>query len=526
MATNVFLDAMVPRANFAAIDEDKNLAGSLVASLSIETLKKEGFLVPNLRKPDFQRETNHWVPEQISTFVKSFLDGDLIPSIILWKSNSHIFVIDGAHRLSALRAWIEDDYGDGDLSRKFYNNKIPKQQLEIAEKTRKLVTKNVGSFKLLQAINQNPDTHPADFIVRAKNMATNTLIVQWVQGNAEKAETSFFKINKKGTPLDKVEEKIIKYRKRPAAIAARCIVRAGSGHKYWSAFDANTQTEIEILSQELFTTLFHPEIDTPIKTLDLPLGGTSSTVDALDIIMDLIEYCNTKEVLENTDDDKDGFATVAAMQSAKKIIERITSNSAGSVGLHPAVYFYNHKGSHSKFMFLAIVSLFSEKIQNNDSNFFVKFSKGRAASERFLLANKAIVSQIISITGSKNRVETLKKMFITIFDLSLIHSEIPLKEVMDAIGFSGSAILEKSQDNQGTFSKETKNEIFLKQSLQNAMACTICSGLMDVSKSSHYDHKVPKYFGGSSSADNGQMIHPYCNTALKNQQDMAQKAKE
>jgi hypothetical protein len=28
----------------------------------------------------------------------------------------YIFVIDGGHRLSALRAWMEDDYGDGTIS--------------------------------------------------------------------------------------------------------------------------------------------------------------------------------------------------------------------------------------------------------------------------------------------------------------------------------------------------------------------------------------------------------------------------
>jgi len=66
-----------------------------------------------LRKPDFQRETNHWSPEQVVTFIASFLDDELIPSLILWYSPSYIFVIDGGHRLSALRAWMNDDYGIG-----------------------------------------------------------------------------------------------------------------------------------------------------------------------------------------------------------------------------------------------------------------------------------------------------------------------------------------------------------------------------------------------------------------------------
>ncbi len=52
-------------------------------------------LVPLLRKPDFQRETNHWTSVQVVSFLESFLDNELIPSIILWQSESYVFVIDG-----------------------------------------------------------------------------------------------------------------------------------------------------------------------------------------------------------------------------------------------------------------------------------------------------------------------------------------------------------------------------------------------------------------------------------------------
>ena len=74
-----------------------------------------------LRKPDFQRETASWEPQVVADLIGSFLDGDLIPSIILWRSpdTGNIFVIDGAHRLGALIAWVQDDYGDKELSRTF-----------------------------------------------------------------------------------------------------------------------------------------------------------------------------------------------------------------------------------------------------------------------------------------------------------------------------------------------------------------------------------------------------------------------
>ena len=58
------------------------------------------------------------------TFVASFLDNEVIPSLILWKAPAYMFVIDGGHRLSALRAWMEDDYGDKAISLAFYGGEI------------------------------------------------------------------------------------------------------------------------------------------------------------------------------------------------------------------------------------------------------------------------------------------------------------------------------------------------------------------------------------------------------------------
>jgi len=116
MPQRVSLDAMIPRADFGVADDTSNFSGELIRDFPINHLVSESPVLKLLRKPDFQRETNHWTPEQVVTFVASFLDGEVIPSLILWKSPMYIFVIDGGHRLSALRAWMEDDYGDGTIS--------------------------------------------------------------------------------------------------------------------------------------------------------------------------------------------------------------------------------------------------------------------------------------------------------------------------------------------------------------------------------------------------------------------------
>jgi len=43
---------------------------------------------------------------------------DLIPAIILWRATgSYIFAIDGSDRMSALDACVNNDFGDGCISK-------------------------------------------------------------------------------------------------------------------------------------------------------------------------------------------------------------------------------------------------------------------------------------------------------------------------------------------------------------------------------------------------------------------------
>jgi hypothetical protein len=44
------------------------------------------------------------------------------------------------------------------------------------------------------------------------------------------------------------------------------------------------------------------------------------------------------------------------------------------------------------------------------------------------------------------------------------------------------------------------------------LECPICGGLLDVEKSVSYDHIRPIREGGLGVAENGQMVHPYCNS--------------
>ncbi len=376
MKQRVNLDAMIPREDFG-VHDDQEFTLDLFNSFPISYLEEKSPQLKLLRKPDFQRETNHWSADQIATFIASFLDNEIIPSLILWKSPNYIFILDGGHRLSALRAWMNDDYGDLGISTQFYNGEVSNDQKNIAKKARKIIEARVGRYSTLNSLVGHTGNSQNER--RANLLVTRSIQVQWVQGSPLVAESSFYKINSQGTPLDEIEESLIRNRRKPIAIGARSIIRAGTGHKYWSAFKIEDQTRIQELSSELYDLLFEPETDSPTRTLDLSLGGVASPLNALSILIELLtisasqyktEKGKTKlKTITDYADDEDGSGTKTVLALALKSLKRITGKEPGSLGLHPAVYFYNERGKHSRFMLLGMVSLIAQKSADNDPVF-------------------------------------------------------------------------------------------------------------------------------------------------------------
>jgi hypothetical protein len=91
MTRNVVnLDALLPRQDLASPAE----AAADIPGLKLTDLEP-GLIYNWLRKPDFQRETANWSPEQVADLIETFAKGNIIPSIILWQSGQRVFVIDG-----------------------------------------------------------------------------------------------------------------------------------------------------------------------------------------------------------------------------------------------------------------------------------------------------------------------------------------------------------------------------------------------------------------------------------------------
>jgi hypothetical protein len=517
MVKRVTLDAMIRRADFAVV-EGEAFELDRFQGFQLNNLTKDSPILKLLRKPDFQRETNHWTPEQICTFIESFLDNEVIPSLILWQSNDYIFVIDGGHRLSALRAWIEDDYGDRNVSLEFYKDEISTEQKQQAKKSRSLIEDRIGRFSTLAGLVGSTTASEQDRR-RANRMFTRTVSVQWIQGSASYAETSFFKINSQGTPLDEVEEMLIRNRRKPIAIGARAILRAGTGHKYWSAFEPGKVQKIEQLAGTLFQVLFEPEMKEPPRTIDVPIGGTTSPVDALALLIEFLELAGSRDqklkTIAEHPDDETGDQTIRLLTNALEVVNRMVGNSSPSLGLHPAVYFYTERAKYSTFLFLGMSLLLSEKLRNNDDGFFKKFTKARSRVEKFLIEQKSVIGVILRYLGRPQRILRMRDMIQFLADKGAAGQDVTPEQLVQHLGMRGRVVEFMGAEARPQISTETRASVLLAQSLANALVCPECSGKLHPSKSVSYDHIKRIREGGTGALENVQMMHPFCNSAMK-----------
>ena len=513
----VNLDALVPREDFEA-DENPN-PGKKKETISIVDLKNNEFFYTSVRKPDFQRETNEWDAEKVAEFISSFVNGDLIPAIILWRSaGGYLFVIDGSHRISSLIAWINNDYGDGPISKNFYDGIIPDEQIEIAEKCKATVRKKIGLYDDYVLSLKSPEKVDPEITKKAKNLAALVIQLQWVEGDANMAEKSFFKINQQAAPIDKTELVLLESRRKPNCISARAIIRGGKGHKYWDKFDKEHQDELQILASEIHDILFSPKLETPIKTLDIPLGGKNYSAQTLPLILDFVNIVNEipSDFKNNISNDNTGEQTIEYLKKVRQIARLINSNHPSSLGLHPVVYFYSQDGRHKIASFLAIVSFILELEKRKKLSNFISV---RSDFEKMLLDQDYLIQQINrKYRSAKNSYIPIMNFYFEILkklnegkNISSAINEITQTESFNYLTLQVETINTKTK----TFSTEKKSAIFIKEAIKNAPRCKICNGLIHRNSIS-IDHKIRKEDGGTANLDNGQITHPFCNTGIKN----------
>jgi hypothetical protein len=445
----------------------------------------------------------------------------------LWQSEtSGIFVIDGAHRLSALIAWVHDDYGDGSLSLTFFE-KIAPEQKSAADETRKLVSSRVGAYnEIKHGANLTPER--ARF---ASNLAALGVTLQWVQGDASRAERSFHTINTEQTPIGDLEVRLIRDRKCANAIATRALIGAGTGRYSPPSFSAETNGQIKKLAKDIYDDLFVPPLETPIKTLDLPVAGRGYSAETMKLILDFVEFVNpvpgqnpkipkkrgTKtDILAPTMQvDGDGSQTAQFLENVRRASSRVAGLRPQSLGLHPAVYFYSATGNYQPTAFLAAVRLIQELEQANELNQFTKY---RHDFEELLVRHKYLINQIVRKFGAGQRsLNGVSRLYRYIYDgvkAGKEESEI-IPHIVDeeTMGFL-KPIVDFDKGINKDFTTERKSAVFLTEALKTSVRCGICKARLH-RNSINFEHVSDKKHGGFGSEDNAALTHPYCNSTYK-----------
>lgn len=515
MTDKINLDSLIPREDLALVGEQSR-GWKKKESITATDLCADEFFLLNLFKPDFQRETTDWDYTKICDFVSSFLQGELIPAVILWQSaDGKIFVIDGAHRLSSLIAWINDDYGDGPISRRSYYGSIPDGQVDLAQKARLYIEKNVGKYSEVKRALTDPDLYEKQTVDKARLLSSAGIQLQWVPGSdVHSAEKSFLNINQKASPINKTEMQLIKYRKKPIGIASRAIMHGGKGHKYWASFDSERRSQVEEIAAEISKIFFFPPLNNPIKTVDVPLLGKQSS-SSLPMIVTFVQICNSIGD-DGGEDDKDGETTLACLKQTRKIARLLNDIHCSSLGLHPLVYFYSKNGAYRVANLYAFTSFVMELDKRNMKD---RFIKQRALFEKVLYENDPAIDVIVrKARSAKSSVQPLQALFFRILETleSGIAAENVISELRKTKEYEFLPENELTSDIQrADFSSSKKSEVFIREAVSNISRCSICGGAIH-QNSITIDHIIRKEDGGKGSTDNGQIAHPYCNSGFKN----------
>lgn len=504
MATKetVNLDALIPRDD---VEGKKPKVSKSV--IQVTELASGKHFYGLLRKPLFQRETNDWDVDNVVSLIRSFRNGHLIPAVILWSADGSIFVIDGAHRLSVFIAWVNNDYGDGEISQEFFKNQIPKAQLATAKKCREMIKKEGLEYTELQKLTKLATRTPEQ-LSWSSNIA-EPVETQWVVGDHEVALQSFLDINQRSVGIDPTEKYMIVERKAPTIVAARALVNAGRGHAYWGSFSADNVEKIEVIAQKIYDAIFEPENAQPHKDPDLQPAGMAQTANGLRLAVELVNVITgTKSGASKMVPDTDGSKTLESLKKVWSVVKHVAGNDPASLSLHPAVYFWGTTGNHRPSMFLGVVAFVQEMIDKKE---LIKFTRHRAKLEEILIGKNAPGQQILSRYGGwKRSYEPIQKLLRSILDgLENGHTE---TQIFEAISYLGNET--SNNDIARDRWKETRSAARIKVSLKSAERCAICKARLVLIHASN-DHTERRSDGGHDGEDNMQLTHHYCNHGFK-----------
>ena len=278
----------------------------------------------------------------------------------------------------------------------------------------------------------------------------------------------------------------------------------------------------------MYNDLYRPPHKQLVTSADQPIAGQG--YNSLPFVFDLVSLCNGLRVPNTTTaksleqpppSDSDGLKTLEMLHNVNQRIELVSTNSSGSLGLHPLIYYYAKSGVFLPSAFLASLE-FSKRLdaQNRKKDFTII----RRKFEDYIFENKSFVSLTAARLGSGARsLGRIANLFWEIFEG--LHSGKSTTEIYNELISKGDYVHLKIADipppnhdlhpsTRGA-SRQSKSAAFIRSAMANPVRCPICEGAVHAN-SMTFDHDNRKADGGSNYSDNLHPSHPFCNSGVKN----------
>jgi hypothetical protein len=516
-----------------------------------------------LRKPDFQRATWAWTPEDCVSLLDSIVNEQVIPSIIMWTSpESNLdYVLDGGHRISAVLAWLRDDWGDKNLP-DYIEEEQARAIRKAATKVRQLVREKIGSINDYREAEEEFDRIvnegkapklilPPKVFERAhfyRNLQRGNISfpILWVTGDYEKAEQSFLKINKTGRKLSDWETKLIENRNSSFARVVMSIANIDSSKYYWPANPPEGTNQNQLASkianivdgiEKLHSILFQPSFDSPAKSrrLEQPLLIAPSVEMKPFYLAELLtiieggkgQEAETEKLLKK---DKSALPDTIIVNGWRLVDETLSTfdhlvgSSPKSLSLVPLLYFYSDSGRHVRSLLYGLIYwLFSG---GNEGDILTRkklFAAHRAAFEQILLTDKEnVIRRIGRNIGSGPEVtyptarfyQGLLELLVRYGDdIRSSSFDKDYKDLVAKLKIPDKSLnaAQLSEGKSRIFTEKQKSTIVLRSLFTTATRCGICEGILDPRGGLQHDHLMKWSEGGLTKVENDRLTHPFCN---------------
>jgi len=266
------LEHLIPRAHIDGTTVHQGSSQSdRRSNFTLNELEGGQFFYQQLKKPIFQRDTNQWTVERVEKLITTFLEDGLIPAVILWEDvEGNTYIIDGAHRISSLIAWVNSDYGR--------QNELNDSNHQVIEE---YINKKIASYSDIKS-STDPKYKKMKQIIAKRSVA-----VQWVTGDYDKVKESFIRINEQGVVISVDEKELIENDQMPASQLSRAILGHGLGQ-----VSNNGNEATKLLYDRFFTPFLSHQLN------NYPLCGALNEDFVISKVYNAVKIIDNGENLE------------------------------------------------------------------------------------------------------------------------------------------------------------------------------------------------------------------------------------